>query len=89
MYNKYKDKDFEIFGVSLDKNKEAWVKAIENDGIEWLQVSDLQFWSSIAAKTYQVNSIPRTFLIDKEGNILAKNLRGPSLEAKLAEVLGE
>ena len=89
MYDKYKNKDFEIFGVSLDKNKEAWVKAIENDGIEWLQVSDLKFWSSVAAATYQVKSIPRTFLVDKEGNIMAKNLRGAALENMLEKVLGE
>lgn len=89
MYKQFKDKGFEIYGVSLDKSKDAWVKAIENDGITWPQVSDLKFWSSDAAKLYQVSSIPQTFLIDKEGNILAKNLRGPALEAKLAEVLGE
>lgn len=89
MYKKFKDKNFEILGVSLDKNKDAWVKAIVNDGITWPQVSDLQFWNSVAAKTYQVKGIPQTYLIDAEGNILAKNLRGPALEAKLAEVLGE
>ena len=89
LYKKYKDKNFEIFGVSLDKNKDAWVKAIENDGIEWLQVSDLQFWQSIAARAYQVNSIPRTFLIDEEGNIMAKNLRGQALETMLEKVLNK
>lgn len=87
MYSKYKNKDFEIFGVSLDKSKDAWVKAIENDGITWPQVSDLQFWNCAAAKTYQVKGIPQTYLIDKEGKILAKNLRGTALESKLAEVL--
>ena len=89
MYKEFKDKNFEIFGVSLDKSKDAWVKAIDNDGITWPQVSDLKFWSSEAARIYQIKSIPQTLLIDAEGNILAKNLRGPALEAKLKEVLGE
>lgn len=87
LYKQYKNKDFEIFGVSLDKSGDAWQKAIDNDGITWPQVSDLKFWQSEAAQLYQVNSIPRTFLLDKEGNIIAKNLRGAELEKKLAELL--
>ncbi len=86
-YAKYKDKGFEIYGVSLDQSKEKWVEAIAKDGITWPQVSDLKFWDSEPAKQYGVQSIPYTVLIDKEGNIIAKNLRGEELEKKLAEVL--
>lgn len=86
-YAKYKSKGFEIYGVSLDRELGAWVDAIKKDGITWPQVSDLKFWDCIAAKQYNVQSIPFTVLLDKEGRIIAKNLRGPELEAKLAEVL--
>lgn len=88
VYDEYKNKGFEILGISLDRTRDAWVKAIADDGLGWKHVSDLQFWNSAAAKDYSVGSIPATFLLDKEGKIIAKNLRGPSLEAKLAEVLG-
>ncbi|MEL6593823.1 MAG: TlpA disulfide reductase family protein [Bacteroidota bacterium] len=88
VYNKYKNKGFEILGISLDRTKDAWVKAIADDGLTWKHVSDLQFWNCEAAKDYSVGSIPATFLLDREGKIIAKNLRGPALEAKLAEVLG-
>lgn len=87
VYQKYKDKGFEIYGVSLDKDREAWLEAIEKDGLKWPQVSDLKFWQSEAAQTYAVQSIPHTVLIDKDGKILASGLRGPELESKLAEVL--
>ncbi len=88
-YNKYKSKGFEVFSVSLDKSKDRWVKAIEKDGMIWPgHVSDLKYWSSAPAKAYGVRSIPATFLIGKDGKIVAKNLRGPRLEAKLAEILG-
>lgn len=87
MYQKYKDKGFEIYGVSLDESKEAWVKAIKDDNLTWLHVSDLKFWYSKAAQDYQVSAIPQTYLIDAEGKILAKGLRGASLEKKLAELL--
>lgn len=87
MYQKYKDKGFEIYGVSLDQNKAAWLKAIEADSLTWTHVSDLKFWNSAAAVTYGVQAIPFSVLIDPQGNILAKNLRGETLEAKLAEVL--
>lgn len=89
MYNKYSDKGFEIFGVSLDRNKEDWVKAIEKDGLAWTQVSDLSYFNSEAARTYNINAIPATVLLDKEGKIIARNLRGAELEAKLAEIFGE
>lgn len=86
-YNKYKNKGFEIYGVSLDKDKDAWLGAIEKDGLTWPQVSDLKFWDSEAAQIYAVQSIPFTVLIDKEGKIIAANLRGADLDKKLAEVL--
>ncbi len=85
-YAKYKNKGFEIFGVSLDKDKGAWEEAIKKDGITWPQVSDLKYWDSEAAKMYGVQGIPYTLLLDKEGKIIAKNLRGEELEAKLAEL---
>ncbi len=88
LYKEYQDKNFEILGVSLDRTKEAWVKAIEQDGLIWKHVSDLQYFNSAAAETYQINAIPATYLIDPEGRIIAKNLRGPSLEAKLKEIFG-
>lgn len=88
MYNKYHDKGFEVFGVSLDRNRDDWVKAIEKDGLVWTQVSDLNYFNSEAAKTYSVNAIPATVLLDREGRIIARNLRGPALEQKLEELLG-
>jgi peroxiredoxin len=89
MYNKFKDKGFDILSVSLDQpgKREAWVRAIRNDGLTWHHVSDLKFWQSEAAQRYGVNAIPATFLVDKTGKIIAKNLRGDALEAKLEEVL--
>jgi peroxiredoxin len=86
-YNKFKDKGFEIFGVSLDQSKEKWVEAIEVDGLHWTQVSDLKFWGSSVVKLYDISGIPFAVLIDKEGKVIAKNLRGPALEEKLSEIL--
>ena len=88
VYNKYKDQGFEILGASLDRTKDAWVKAVDQDKLEWLHVSDLKFWQSAAAQTYGVSAIPYTVLVDKDGTILAERLRGASLEAKLAEIFG-
>ncbi|MEQ6166642.1 TlpA disulfide reductase family protein [Ekhidna sp. MALMAid0563] len=88
VYNEYSDENFEILGVSLDRTREKWLGAIEQDGLPWLHVSDLKYWRSQAAIDYQVNAIPATFLIDPEGKIIAKNLRGASLEAKLKEIFG-
>lgn len=82
-YAKYKDKGFEIFGVSLDKDRQAWLKAIEADQLTWKHVSDLQYWNSVAAQAYQVSSIPMTFLLDPQGKIIAKGLRGESLNEYL------
>jgi peroxiredoxin len=88
MYEKYNDKGFEILGVSLDRTKDAWVKAIKDDGLEWPQVSDLKYFQSEAASTYNIQAIPATYLIDPDGKILAKNLRGQALEDKLEEIFG-
>lgn len=85
-YTKYKDKGFTVFGVSLDRNKEDWVKAIKDDGLTWTHVSDLKFWQSEAAKTYNISAIPFSLLLDKNGVIIAKNLRGAALDAKLEEI---
>ncbi|MHC2990767.1 alkyl hydroperoxide reductase [Pontibacter sp. HJ8] len=87
MYNRYKDKGFEIFGVSLDQSREKWLKAIADDKLTWPHVSDLKGWESAAAQLYQVDAIPQTILLDKEGKIIAKGLRGAELEAKLASLL--
>lgn len=86
-YDQYKSKNFDIMGVSLDGKKENWIKAIKQDGLMWTHVSDLQDWKNEAAKIYGVNSIPSNFLIDPKGIIIAKNLDGEKLQAKLAEVL--
>ncbi|KAA3651862.1 MAG: AhpC/TSA family protein [Bacteroidetes bacterium] len=86
-YNKFKDKGFTVYGVSLDKTKEAWVAAIKQDNLTWTHVSDLKFWNSVAAKDYGVTGIPFALLIDEEGKIIGKNLRGPALHKKLEEVL--
>lgn len=89
-YKTFKDKQFkngkgfEIFSVSLDQNKNSWVQAIQADGLVWENhVSDLQFWRSAGARIYNVNSIPATFLVDGDGVIIAKNLRGKALENTL------
>lgn len=86
LYNEYKDKGFEVFGVSLDRTKEDWVDAIAEDGLTWTQVSDLKYFNSIAAEIYQIDAIPATYLIDPDGKIIGKDLRGPSLRAKLEEI---
>lgn len=88
-YKKYKGKDFEIYGVSLDNNIEAWTEAVNHDKITWIQVSDLKRWDSEVAKTYQIEAIPTNVLIDKEGKILSKGIRGEDLQAKIAEALSK
>lgn len=87
VYNKYKDKGFTVFGVSLDRKKEDWLQAIQQDNLTWTHVSDLKFWQSEAAKTYNISAIPFSLLIDPDGVIIDKNLRGPALEKRLAEIL--
>lgn len=86
-YEKYKSQNFDVFGVSLDQKKEAWVEAIQMDGLKWKHGSDLGFWNSAPAKLYNVNQIPSNFLIGPDGKIIAKNLRGDVLDKKLEEVL--
>ncbi|HMG07942.1 MAG TPA: TlpA disulfide reductase family protein [Mucilaginibacter sp.] len=90
-YNHYKNQKFTILGVSLDKPnaKEKWLAAIHKDGLTWNQVSDLKFWDSKAAALYAVRGIPQNFLLDPNGKIIAKNLRGDDLETKLAEIFGK
>lgn len=89
VYEKYHDKGFEILGVSLDKAANAWTAAIAQDGLTWKHVSDLQYWNSSVVPEYQITGIPLTVLVDKEGNIIAKNLRGQALEEKLAEIFAK
>ena len=89
LYGKYKDKGFDVVGVSLDREKDAWVKAIADDKLVWHQVSELKFWQSEIAQKYGVTSIPCTFLLNKEGKIIAKNLRGDELAQKLEELMGK
>ena len=87
VYHKYHDKGFEIYSVSLDRDKASWIKAIEADGLIWsYHVSDLGYWQSKGAQIYGVNSVPATFLIGKDGRIIAKNLRGGALENALKEL---
>lgn len=85
-YKKFKHKGFDILGVSLDDDKEKWLKAIEKDQLTWTHVSDLKMWDSAILPVYEINAIPMNFLLDKDGRILAKNLRGPALEEALNEV---
>jgi peroxiredoxin len=89
LYDRFHDKGFEILGVSLDDDRDSWLEAIEADGLRWKHVSDLGGWSNVVAKQYAVNSIPHTVLVGPDGVIIAKNLRGAELEAKVAEILGE
>ncbi|OYT16437.1 MAG: hypothetical protein B7C24_07725 [Bacteroidetes bacterium 4572_77] len=86
-YQKYHDKGFDVFGVSFDENKDNWLKAIEDDGLTWMQVSDLKGWQNAAGKLYGIRSIPQNLLLSPEGIILAKNLRGEALGEKLSELL--
>jgi len=88
LYKRYKDKGFEIVGISLDQSKDAWVKAIRDDNLNWPHMSDLNYWNSAAAKLYSVSSIPHMVLLGKDGKIIAKGLHVESLSAKLAELLG-
>ncbi|WP_158825247.1 AhpC/TSA family protein [Mucilaginibacter lacusdianchii] len=89
VYNKYKDNNFTVLGVSLDRptGKADWLNAIKADGLTWTQVSDLKFWNNDVAVLYNIRSIPQNFLIDPTGKIIARDLRGGDLEGKLIEVL--
>lgn len=86
-YNKYKEKNFTVLGVSLDKTKEAWINAIKEDRLSWAQMSDLGYWNSKAVEIYKFEGIPYNVLIDPKGIIIGEGLRGDDLEKKLAEVL--
>jgi peroxiredoxin len=88
VYNKYKDKGFTVFGVSLDRKREDWLQAIEQDQLTWTHVSDLKYWQSEAAKTYNITAIPFSVLLDPNGIIIDKNLRGAALERRLEQLLG-
>jgi len=87
-YQLFKEKNFTVLGVSLDKAKEPWLKAINDDKLSWTQVSDLKFWNNEVAVKYRIQSIPQNYLLDPSGKIIAKNLRGEALKAKLCELLG-
>jgi len=85
-YNQFKDKNFTILGISLDKDKDSWLKAIEKDQLNWTHVSDVKGWDNQVAQLYAVQSIPANFLIDPNGKIIARNLRGDELLQKLSEI---
>jgi peroxiredoxin len=87
-FNKFKSKNFTVLGISLDREKDAWMKAIEKDNLKWTHLSDLNFWNNEVAMMYRVNSIPQNFLVDPSGKIVAKDLRGEELHEKLCELLG-
>ena len=87
-YGKFKSKNFTVLGVSLDRERSPWIKAIQDDRLGWEQVSDLKFWNNEAAMKYRIQQIPQNFLIDPNGKIIAKNLRGPDLDSRLCELLG-
>jgi peroxiredoxin len=89
LYNDYNDKGFEILGVSFDEDHSRWIGAIDDDQLTWPHVSDLQGWGSAAGKLYGINSIPATVLVDREGVIVAKNLRGDALREKLEEIYAQ
>jgi peroxiredoxin len=88
-FNKYKDKGFTILGVSLDRPgaKDSWLAAIHKDGLTWTHVSDLKFWDNAVAKLYGIQAIPQNYLLDKDGKIIAANIRGDELDKKLAEFI--
>jgi len=89
LYHKYKGKGFQILGVSLDEDKKAWLLAITQDRLPWVHVSDLKGWANDVAKLYDIQQVPFTYLLDKNGVIIAKGLRGEALAEKLKEIFGE
>jgi len=89
-YDLYHNNGFQIYQVSLDKTKDAWIKGIQDDHLgKWIHVSDIQYWNSIVVPLYKIESIPFNFLLDKEGRIIASNLRGNQLQEKLAELFNK
>lgn len=89
IYNRYNEKGFEIIGVSLDKSKPQWTRAISDDFLTWNHVSNLLFWQDPIARLYKVRAIPASFILDEKGMIVAKNLRGSQLESKVSELLSD
>lgn len=89
VFNKYKVKGFDVFAISLDDNKDRWVKAIKDDNMPWAQVSDLKGWKNEAAQYYNITAIPMNFLVDGDGNIVAKNLRGEALDKEISRLLDQ
>ena len=87
VYNKYHEKGFDVLGVSLDMQKDSWIKAIQDDGLIWHNISDLKYWNNEAAKSYGISSIPSNLLLDENGIIIAKNLRGEDLRNKVEDIL--
>jgi peroxiredoxin len=86
-YDTYHNRGFQIYQVSLDKTKEAWMKGIQDDKLQkWIHVSDVRYWNSVVVPLYKIESIPTNYLLDKEGRIIASNLRGDALQRKLAEL---
>jgi peroxiredoxin len=86
-YKQFKDKNFTVLGVSLDKDKASWIQAIKDDGLTWQHISDLKYWNSAAVPLYGLTGIPYNVLLDPQGKIIATELRGPALETKLQEIL--
>lgn len=87
VFNEFKDKGFGVFGVSLDRDKQSWLKAIEDDRLSWIHVSDLAYWNNSAAKLYAVNSIPASLIVDRNGVIKAKDRKGEDLRKTVDELL--
>lgn len=89
LYKEFHPKGLNIIGVSLDKEAKAWKEAIEKDHLDWTQVSNLKHWNEPIARQYNVESIPATFILDANGKIIAKDLRGAELRNKIAELLAK
>jgi len=87
-YERFKSKNFTVLGVSLDRSREAWIKAIQDDKLAWAQVSDLKFWNNAVAMQYRIQQIPQNILLDPNGKIIGKNLRGADLDSRLCALLG-
>ena len=88
-YERFHERGFDILGLSLDNNREAWLKAVADLGMTWPQLSDLKGWKSLAAQMYNVRAIPFTLLFDPEGKVIDTNLRGEALSKKLEELIGK
>jgi thiol-disulfide isomerase/thioredoxin len=86
-FNTFKNKNFTVLGVSLDKEKAPWTKAIKDDKLTWQHISDLKHWSSAAVSLYRIEGIPYNVLVDPQGKVIATDLRGEALQVKLAEIL--